>query len=240
MEEPRNDAVLYGRICARLRQHAHARGVAWVEQTEEGAVRRLAAAPADLELSETEALALCGIIAGGGTDIGESTDGREGPACRVTLPLGDGALRGACVLWCEETRVDDPAFGEFLAPVRQALTRMAARRREHEERVHLEAALHAREERLRLALDATSEGVWDWDIVTGEVVGNEQWFRLFGYEPGEAPSMVSLWESTLHPDDAAETLAALNDYLEGRSPAYHSEHRVVTKSGEVRWHLSVG
>jgi PAS domain S-box-containing protein len=104
----------------------------------------------------------------------------------------------------------------------------------------LDAAVRASEERLRWALDASNEGLWDWDLATGAVAGNDQWFRLFGYEPGETPSLINLWSSTLHPNDAPATLRILDDYLQDRRPDYCSEHRVVMKSGEVCWHQSVG
>lgn len=107
-------------------------------------------------------------------------------------------------------------------------------------RRQLEQVLAASEERLRWAMDATSEGLWDWDILTGAVLGNDQWHRLFGYEPDEIPATINLWSSALHPDDAPAASQALDDYLQGRSPDYASEYRVVTRSGEVRWHRSVG
>jgi PAS domain S-box-containing protein len=108
------------------------------------------------------------------------------------------------------------------------------------ERKKMETALYLSEERHRLALEATSEGLWDWDIATGDVVCSNQWFILFGYLPGEVQANRNLWEQTLHPDDAAATVHDLDEYLHGRASTYHNEHRVVTKSGEIRWHLSQG
>ncbi len=108
------------------------------------------------------------------------------------------------------------------------------------ERNRTAAALAESEARYRLALDASNDGLWDWDLATGVVIGNERWFTLFGYRPGEVPATVDLWKETLHPDDAAATMCAQDDYLQGRAPDYWNEHRVVTRSGEVRWHRSVG
>jgi PAS domain-containing protein len=57
---------------------------------------------------------------------------------------------------------------------------------------------------------------------------------------GEVSGSVHLWENALHPNDAAGTRQALNDYVQGRVPAYHHEYRIITRSGEVRWHRGVG
>ncbi len=108
------------------------------------------------------------------------------------------------------------------------------------ERREIEERLRESEERLRLALEANNEGLWDRDLVTGRVVCNDQAFRLLGYEPEEIEDNKSLWEGSLHVDDSSAVLKAFVDYLLGISPAYQVEHRVVTKSGEVRWHRSSG
>ena len=96
------------------------------------------------------------------------------------------------------------------------------------------------EDRLLLAMDATSEGIWDWNIETGAIEASDQWLNLCGYAPGEVTATIRLWESTLHPGDAAASLRALDDYLQGRAPAYRREHRIITKAGEIRWHQCVG
>ncbi len=107
-------------------------------------------------------------------------------------------------------------------------------------RQQLEAALCGSEERLRYALDATSEGLWDRDLVTDAESVNDRWFMQLGFRPGEVQPTAAIWQSVLHPDDAPATAQALDDYLQGRSPEYRCEHRVITRSGEVRWLLSVG
>jgi PAS domain S-box-containing protein len=108
------------------------------------------------------------------------------------------------------------------------------------QRQEMEEALRESEERLRLALEANNEGLWDRDLVSGNVVCNDQAYRLLGYRPEEIADNRSLWENSLHIDDSSAVYKAFVDYLLGISPAYKVEHRVVTKSGEVRWHRSSG
>jgi PAS domain S-box-containing protein len=108
------------------------------------------------------------------------------------------------------------------------------------ERKRAEAVIRASEERLLYALEATNEGLWDWNLATGAFVVNDQWYLLFGFTPGELPATIALWRNTLHPEDSEETQRCLQDYLEGREATFRSEHRILTKNGDTRWQLSVG
>jgi PAS domain S-box-containing protein len=112
--------------------------------------------------------------------------------------------------------------------------------RDVDERNRLQAALRASEERLRYALDAANEGLWDSDIPSGSIVVNDRWFSQFGYAPGEIQPTTAFWLNSLYPEDAPSTQRIVGDYLQGRIPDYRIEHRIVTRSGEIRWHRSVG
>jgi len=96
------------------------------------------------------------------------------------------------------------------------------------------------EERLAFALEATSEGLWDWDITTGHVFFSPTWIASLGYEPNDVQPHVSFWKSIVHPDDMPKVEAALNAHLEGRTAHYECENRLRAKSGEYRWNLDRG
>lgn len=96
------------------------------------------------------------------------------------------------------------------------------------------------EERLRYALDAMHEGIWDTNLATGELFVNDQWLALFGYAPGEIKPNHQFWVDSQHPEDAAKTIQAFDDYVYGRSPTYDIENRIVDRYGKTRWHRSVG
>lgn len=107
-------------------------------------------------------------------------------------------------------------------------------------RKEAERALRESERRLQLALDATSEGIWDWNLVTGEVLFSPRWITSLGYEIGEVPPRVEFWEAIVHPDDWEQTKAALREHFEGRTPVYECENRLRMKSGEYRWNRDRG
>jgi diguanylate cyclase (GGDEF)-like protein/PAS domain S-box-containing protein len=103
-----------------------------------------------------------------------------------------------------------------------------------------EESLKNSEERLRYALDATSDGLWDWDIKTGEVFFSDRWCKSLGYKPEEVEGDISFWEKILHPDDSEGTMNDLIDHFEGKTNTYIKENRLRKKSGEYRHNLDRG
>ena len=98
-----------------------------------------------------------------------------------------------------------------------------------------EAALRASEERLAFALDATNDGLWDWNVTTGEVHYSLQFGRLLGYAPTEISSRVEFFFSILHPEDIPSTKQAVDDHMAGRTPLKQNEVRLRTKAGAFLW-----
>jgi len=108
------------------------------------------------------------------------------------------------------------------------------------ERSSIAAALQASNERLDLVMKGTNDGIWDWDIVKGEVYFSPRWKEMLGYADNEMASTFKEWENRIHPDDRPRAFATLNDCLAGRSPAFELEHRLRHKDGSYRWILSRG
>ncbi len=101
-------------------------------------------------------------------------------------------------------------------------------------------ALRASGERLRLVLDATNDGIWDWDVETGEVHYSQRWVDALGYTSAEVPAHVSFRERLVHPDDVPRVHAALQAHFEGKTEIYECENRLRTKSGAWRPNLERG
>jgi len=108
------------------------------------------------------------------------------------------------------------------------------------ERTRAQDALRELKERSDFALNATSDGVWDWNIKTGEVIYSPQWFRSLGYEPGELESHSRSWREIVHPEDMPRVQKTLKAHLEGHTEVYECENRLRMKSGEFRWNLDRG
>ncbi|WP_374511788.1 PAS domain S-box protein [Niveibacterium sp.] len=102
-------------------------------------------------------------------------------------------------------------------------------------RKQAEDAVHAASERLRLVLDATHDGVWDWDLVSGVAVLSPRYYEMCGYTPGEVPADSSFFRHLVHPDDWERISAVMTAHMRGETTSSEFDYRIVTKSGEVRW-----
>jgi two-component system cell cycle sensor histidine kinase/response regulator CckA len=104
-----------------------------------------------------------------------------------------------------------------------------------------EEALRQSEERFRIALDATKDGVWEWDIQANQSFHSPRWFEILGYssDDPELPSVFKSWESRIHPDDYDRVMRSVNSCIEKNS-AFDTEYRHRHKSGEYRWQSSRG
>jgi PAS domain S-box-containing protein len=100
-----------------------------------------------------------------------------------------------------------------------------------------EQALRRSEERFELAVRGSNDGIWDWDIRTGEFYYSPRVSELLYFEPGEFPSQMESFNSHLHPEDHARTWAAVHAHLDKHMP-YDVEYRLRTKDGQYRWFRS--
>jgi PAS domain S-box-containing protein len=108
------------------------------------------------------------------------------------------------------------------------------------ERGRIEAALRVSNERLDLALKGTTDGIWDWDIVSNRVYFSPRWKEMLGHAEHEIGDTFKEWETRLHPDDRTRSFATIQDYFSGKQAAFELEHRLRHKDGTYRWILSRG
>jgi PAS domain S-box-containing protein len=108
------------------------------------------------------------------------------------------------------------------------------------DRKDAEQTLQLSQERLQLALEGSGDGLWDWNITTGEVYLSPRWLEMLGYKPDELSGHVSTWEMLIHPDDLPWVIDILNAHLKDSSSPYAFDYRVLTKSGEWKWIANFG
>lgn len=92
---------------------------------------------------------------------------------------------------------------------------------------------------LKMALEATGDGVWDIDFLQGTVEFSDKWYEIFGYAPGEITT-VDQWTDKIHPEDLRRSKVMKQDYLDGKVPTYNAELRFMCKDGSYKWLLSRG
>ena len=100
------------------------------------------------------------------------------------------------------------------------------------------AELEQAEERFRFAIEATSEGLWDWNLKTDAAYCNPTYFKMLGFEPsGFGEDAQSRFVDLLHPDDRERILTAIKQRLE-TDGGYEMEFRMRTKDGYYKWIMS--
>ena len=91
------------------------------------------------------------------------------------------------------------------------------------------------EERLKLTVAGSNDGMWDWpDVNRDEEWWSPRWYELLGYENGEVEASLSNFKAFLHPDDLEGTAESIRAHFEEHAP-FDTEYRLRTKSGEYRW-----
>jgi PAS domain S-box-containing protein len=102
------------------------------------------------------------------------------------------------------------------------------------DRKQVEEELRRGEERLRLTLEATNDGIWDWNIPTGNAIFSQRWYTMLGYEPYEFPQSYDSWRGLVHPDDVDRGQREIRKHISS-GEGYSVELRMKTKSGGWQW-----
>ena len=109
-----------------------------------------------------------------------------------------------------------------------------------EERRVTQQALSASEERYALAAQGANDGLWDWNLVTGEIYFSPRWQTMLGLSTGEIGNKKEDWFSRVHPEDIEQLKNAIASHLEGKVPYLENEYRIQHKNGLTRWMLVRG
>jgi PAS domain S-box-containing protein len=102
----------------------------------------------------------------------------------------------------------------------------------------MEQALAKSEERLKLAVEASGQAVWDWNVATGGLEWSEQANILFGFDPGDQVTYENFLER-VHPDDRKRMRETVAKLLE-QEQEYDVETRVIWPDGSVHWLIAKG
>ena len=121
-----------------------------------------------------------------------------------------------------------------LRQVVAGLERLEAERKGAEEELRLSR------ERLALALESSSIGMWEYDVHSGTVYYDPRCDIMLGFTPADVAADFATWMSLIHQEDRDRVIAKITEHLEGKSEGYTEEYRMQAASAEWRWLLSSG
>lgn len=146
---------------------------------------------------------------------------------------GSGTLLGAMACYRKHSHV--PTVAELSAV--ESAAQLVAVALDHHRAL---ASLRTSEERYAHAINATTDGLWDWDIKNNKVYLSPRWKEMLGFEADELPdNRQEAFLGRMHPDDMASVQAARLAHFKRDEP-YHVELRLKAKSGDYRWFLARG
>ena len=138
-------------------------------------------------------------------------------------------------------RARETALSARLAGIEErAREQQEAARQSEAARARVEAELRATDERYRLALRGSQDGLWEWDLGSDAVFLSPRWKGMLGFESDEIVDDKAGWLTRVHADDRAALEAALTEHLAGSETTFDHEMRLVHKDGSLRNVLSRG
>jgi len=103
-----------------------------------------------------------------------------------------------------------------------------------------EEKLRISEERFQFALDASTAGIWDWDMVTNSVFYSSLSLKILELESTDIFDDPERWDKIVHPDDLPKYYSDIQEHFDNKIPYYENYHRVMTSSGNYKWILDRG
>jgi len=93
---------------------------------------------------------------------------------------------------------------------------------------------------LSFALNGANSGMWDWNLETGQVSFDENYYTMAGYKPFEFPIHFEEWEKRVHPEDIDRVQSIIQESLRNSENQFSAEFRFKTKANNWMWILSQG
>ena len=138
----------------------------------------------------------------------------------------------------------DDKIADLLNKVHQAYKLLESARNERREALNslTEANQYLSEsnQRFQLAVEGANDAIWDWDIVKDELYISRRWSSLLGIDGNFEAAGIEDWYNCIIPEDRARVRQVLQDHLNGETPLFNVEYRIMNKKTGMRWILSRG
>jgi len=142
--------------------------------------------------------------------------------------------KDGCLYWVESTIV--PFINEKGKPVSYIAIRTDITNRKK-----YDLEIKENKERLELIMASTGVGIWDWHVMTGEMIFNERWAAISGHTLDEMkPLTKEAWTNIVHPEDLSKASRLLEQHFDNKTEQYECELRIRHKDESWVWVLDSG
>ena len=108
------------------------------------------------------------------------------------------------------------------------------------ERKIAEDRLRESEIRRQIALENSGDGVWDWDMITGDTQITDNWLKNLGYQHDEVDYHISNFGQYVHSEDREKTVRCLEDFRQQQVSVLNMLFRMRCKDGSYKWFSTIG
>ncbi len=98
-----------------------------------------------------------------------------------------------------------------------------------------EASLRQNEERYRLAAQATTDAIWDWDLLTDRMIWGDGMEALYGYPPSGLGTTTSWWYERVHAEDRERVMSEIQAAVARGDRVWEEEYRFRRADGSYAW-----
>lgn len=148
--------------------------------------------------------------------------------CDAEVVRPDGSLR-----WIT-------ARGEAVRDVNGEIVKLHGTVQDITERKRITLQAITSEERMLQVLNATSDGFWDWNLLTGEVYRSARYYQVVDRQPEEDSHDIAFFRNLIHPDDLARVMHAIESHKQGKTSEIQFDCRIVLPDGQNKWIRSRG
>jgi len=139
------------------------------------------------------------------------------------------AINSGVDFYIQKGRDPKSQYAELIHKVRSAVRRRRT-----------ETALIKSEQRFALAIEATKDGIWNWNFQTGQGYFSPRYYTMLGYEPDAFPASFEAWLDLIHPDDRDKAEQKVFAHVKGSSNNFEEEFRLRRQDGSYIWVLGRG
>lgn len=90
-------------------------------------------------------------------------------------------------------------------------------------------------EKFDFYLKGSKQGMWEWDIKTGQTIFSYNWAGMLGYNLDEIQQPIEFWRGHVHPDEINQIELNLKNYILGKTDSYNGIVRMKHKNGHYVW-----
>lgn len=108
------------------------------------------------------------------------------------------------------------------------------------EKQQFEKALKESEDRFKTVIEASKDGIFEWNLMIGFTHSSPNNAYMLGYDPQEFPFQQEKLMELLHPEDREMLFKKLSDHVLHNTPFYEAEIRLKAKNGQYKWILERG